>query len=211
MDGVNGELTTLLLRGIVLGLSIAAPVGPIGVLTIRRTLADGRLHGLVSGLGAATADLIYGAITALGLTTLSGALVAQERWVRLGGGLFLLYLGVRTLLSRPADTAAQARSGGLWAAYGSALLLTLTNPLTILLFASIMAGLGLVGAGGGLLPAGTLVLGVFAGSALWWLALSTVVSLVRNRFTPGAMRWVNRISGLVIIAFGLYALFGLLR
>lgn len=197
------------LRGLVIGFSIAAPVGPIGVLCIRRTLADGRLAGLVSGLGAATADAFYGSLAGFGLTLVSNFLVSQQRWLRLVGGLFLLYLGIKTFLSAPASNPGQVikmSSRGLWGAYLSTLLLTLTNPLTILSFAAIFAGLGLVETGGDMLSAGTLVLGVFCGSAAWWLLLSGGVSLLRKRVTPGMLRWVNRLAGVVIIAFGILAL-----
>ena len=117
----------LLLRGGLIGLAIAAPVGPIGVLCIRRTLADGWVFGLVSGLGAATADALYGCIAGFGLTLVSAALISHQAWLRLAGGLFLCYLGTRTLISRPAEQAASVRGGGLWRAYGSTLFLTLTN------------------------------------------------------------------------------------
>jgi len=197
------------LRGLVIGFSIAAPVGPIGVLCIRRTLADGRLAGLVSGLGAATADAFYGSLAGFGLTLISNFLVSQQRWLRLVGGLFLLYLGIKTFLSAPASNPGQVikmSSRGLWGAYLSTLLLTLTNPLTILSFAAIFAGLGLVETGGDMLSAGTLVLGVFCGSASWWLLLSGGVSLLRKRVTPAMLRWVNRIAGVVILGFGVVAL-----
>jgi len=201
--------TTFFLRGLLIGFSIAAPVGPIGVLCIRRTLSDGRLAGLVSGLGAASADAFYGSLAGFGLTLVSNFLVSQQRWLRLVGGLFLVYLGLKTLLSAPADQSnqvAKAGSRGLWGAYLSTLLLTLTNPLTILSFAAIFAGLGLVETGGDTLAAGTLVLGVFSGSAAWWLLLSGGVSLLRKRVTPAMLRWVNRIAGLVILGFGVVAL-----
>ena len=201
---------TFFFRGLLIGLSIAAPVGPIGVLCIRRTLAEGRTAGLVSGLGAATADALYGFIAAFGLTFISGFLIDQQTWLRLVGGLFLLYLGIKTLLAKPAGPAQPTPAGGrgLLAAYTSTLFLTLTNPITILFFAGIFAGLGAVGAGG-YASAAILVAGVFAGSALWWLTLSGLVSLFRTRFNARALRWVNGLSGLVIVGFGLAALFSL--
>ena len=199
----------LLLRGGLIGLAIAAPVGPIGVLCIRRTLADGWVFGLVSGLGAATADALYGCIAGFGLTLVSAALISHQAWLRLAGGLFLCYLGTRTLISRPAEQAASVRGGGLRRAYGSTLFLTLTNPVTILAFAAIFAGLGL--AAGGYASAGLLVLGVFLGSATWWLLLSSVVGAFRTRLSPSALLWVSRVSGLIILGFGAYALIGITR
>jgi threonine/homoserine/homoserine lactone efflux protein len=198
----------LLVRGIVLGLSIAAPVGPIGVLCIRRTLAEGRAHGLVSGLGAATADAIYGCIAAFGLAFVTDLLVGQQTWLRLIGGAFLVYLGIKTLLSAVAEEAAVAQGRGLAAAYVSTLALTLTNPMTILSFVAVFAGMGLPE--GEMGSAGVLVLGVFLGSALWWLLLSGAVGVLRHRLDSGVLRWVNRVSGAVIAGFGVAALLGLL-
>jgi threonine/homoserine/homoserine lactone efflux protein len=198
--------SSLFLRGLVIGLSIAAPVGPIGVLCIRRTLAQGRGYGLVSGLGAATADAVYGCVAGFGLTLISSFLVDQQVWLRLVGGAFLCYLGVKTLLAKPAEEAAKARGTGLLGAYASTLFLTLTNPMTILSFAAIFAGLGVAETNGGYIPAAILVLGVFAGSALWWLLLSGGVSLFRKKFAPQALVWGNRVSGLVVMGFGVFAL-----
>ncbi|MEK7444561.1 MAG: LysE family transporter [candidate division NC10 bacterium] len=200
----------MLLRGLVIGFSIAAPVGPIGVLCIRRTLADGRAVGFAAGLGAATADALYGAVAGFGLTVVSTALVGQQGWFRLVGGAFLCWLGARTFLARPAEAAAPAaRGAGLAGAYASTLVLTLTNPMTILSFAAVFAGLGVGAAGAGYGAAAVLVLGVFAGSALWWLVLSGAVGLLRDRVTPRGLRWVNRASGTIIAGFGLLALLSL--
>jgi threonine/homoserine/homoserine lactone efflux protein len=199
-------LAALLLRGVVLGLAIAAPVGPIGLLCIRRTLADGRRIGFVSGLGAATADGLYGAVAAFGLSAVTSALVAAQTPLRLVGGLFLVYLGVRTFRSRPAERAADApATGNLAGAYASTFLLTITNPMTILSFAAIFAGAGLGAATGGT-SAALLVLGVFLGSALWWLLLSSTVGLLHARVTPVTLAWVNRACGLALCTFGLLAL-----
>jgi threonine/homoserine/homoserine lactone efflux protein len=198
-----------LLRGLVIGFSIAAPVGPIGVLCIRRTLAKGRTSGFISGLGAATADAIYGCIAGFGLTFISSVLISQQVRLRLVGGAFLCYLGLRTLLTKPAEQAALAEGRGLVGAYASTFFLTLTNPMTVLSFAAIFAGLGVASTGGDYVSAGALVLGVFTGSALWWLTLSGIVSVFRARFNPRGLRWVNRISGVIITGFGLFALLSL--
>lgn len=196
----------IFLRGLLIGISIAAPVGPIGVLCIRRTLAEGRLSGLVSGLGAASADAIYGIIAGFGLTFISGFLVAQQIWLSLFGGIFLCYLGIRTFISRPSEDAAQTQSHGLLRNYLSIFFLTLTNPMTILSFAAIFAGLGLADSSGDYGSAIILVLGVFSGSALWWLILSFGVSLFRERVTYQWMMWINRASGVIVFGFGIVAL-----
>jgi len=198
-----------LLRGLVIGFSIAAPVGPIGVLCIRRTLADGRVSGLVSGLGAATADAIYGCIAGFGLTFISSVLVSQQGWLRLIGGGFLCYLGLKTLLAKPAEQVASIKGSGLLGAYASTFFLTLTNPMTILFFAAIFAGLGVASASRNYASAGALVLGVFLGSALWWLTLSGVVGVFRAKLNPHWLRWVNRISGVIITGLGLLVLLSL--
>jgi len=200
----------LLLRGIIIGFSIAAPVGPIGVLCIRRTLAEGRASGFASGLGAATADALYGCIAGFGLTFVSNLLIGQQMWIRLIGGLFLCYLGVKTLLAKPAEQAALAKGSGLIGAYGSIFFLTLTNPMTILSFTAVFAAVGMGSVSGGYGSAAILVLGVFAGSGLWWLLLSSVAGAFRARFNTRALRWVNQISGVIITAFGLVALLSLI-
>ena len=196
----------LLLKGLAIGFSIAAPVGPIGMLCLRRTLAEGRLVGFVSGLGAATADGLYGAVAAFGLTAVSGLLVGQQTWFRLVGGLFLLYLGVRTFLARRARAKTGPSAGSLLGAYASTLVLTISNPVTILAFAAVFAGLGVTASGGGRYAAGLLVAGVFLGSAAWWLMLSVGVGLSRAWFSETGLRWVNRVAGAVIFAFGVAAL-----
>jgi threonine/homoserine/homoserine lactone efflux protein len=194
----------LFLRALIIGISIAAPVGPIGVLCIRRTLANGRLAGFASGMGAASADMVYGAIAAFGLTAITGLLVENAFWLRIVGGVFLLFLGMRTFLEKPSDTPAQASQGGLLSMYTSTFFLTITNPMTILSFAAIFAGTMLGDTTGSPL---IMVVGVFVGSAAWWLTLSFVVGVLRDRLTQAHMAWINRISGVIIIAFGLYALF----
>ena len=194
------------LRGLIIGFSIAAPVGPIGVLSIRRTLTQGWLIGLLTGLGAATADGIYGCIAGFGLTFIADVLIQQTFWFRLLGGVFLCCLGVKTILSQPADREASIQSQGLVGAYLSTVFLTLTNPMTILAFAAVFAGLGLASTAGNYLQATILVLGVFLGSALWWLLLSGGVSLLRTAFTPKRLQWLNRISGLILLVFGIIAL-----
>ena len=193
----------LFLRAFIIGISIAAPVGPIGVLCIRRTLANGKTAGFVSGMGAATADMVYGAIAAFGLTAITGLLVENAFWLRIVGGVFLLYLGVKTFREKPSDKPAEASADGLWSMYLSTFFLTITNPMTILSFAAIFAGTMLGSKTGSPL---TMVTGVFAGSAAWWLTLSFGVGILRDRLTQTHMAWINRISGAIIIAFGVYAL-----
>ena len=195
----------LFLEGIAVGLAIAAPVGPIGALCVNRTLHHGAWIGLASGLGAACADAVYGAIAGFGVSSVAAFLVDFQGLLRLFGGAFLLVLGIRILTRGPAHEAAQpawseAHPAG---ALASCFLLTLTNPTTILSFVAIFAGLGLVQEGRDYAAAASLVFGVFLGSAFWWLALSAMVSLLRGRVTPAILVWVNRVSGAVITGFGI--------
>jgi threonine/homoserine/homoserine lactone efflux protein len=167
------------------------------------------MSGLLSGLGAATADGIYGFIAAFGLTFVSSLLLGYQMWIKLVGGLFLCYLGLKTLLSKPAENPACAEGQGLLGAYASTFFLTLTNPMTILSFTAVFAGLGIGNAAGDYGSASLLVLGVFGGSAAWWLVLSGGVSVLRSKFTPSTMGWVNKVAGVVILGFGVIALLSL--
>lgn len=195
-----------LLKGFIIGFSIAAPVGPIGVLCIRRTLTYGIGFGFLSGLGAATADAIYGIIAGFGLTVLSDSLIGQQLWLRLVGGLFLGYLGVKTFLTNPAEKPAVVEDKGLLSSYLSTFLLTLTNPMTIISFTAVFAGLGLGANNSNYLSSLFLVIGVFLGSSSWWLLLSFGVNLLRKKVTVNGLRWINKGAGFVIFAFGLMAL-----
>jgi threonine/homoserine/homoserine lactone efflux protein len=202
---------TLFFRGLVLGFTIAAAVGPISLLTIRRTLAHGRVYGLASGLGVAAADGTYGAIAAFGLTAVTSLLVGGRALLGLVGGAFLLVLGWRTITSRPGAVAEAADRPGLAGAFASIYALTMTNPMTILSFAALFAGLGVVGgAGGGGAGAGAgaavLVAGVFCGSAAWWVVLTSLVSAFRSRMTVEVLGWVNRVSGFVLLVFAVVAI-----
>lgn len=202
-----------LAKGLLLGFAIAAPVGPIGVLCIRRSLTEGWLTGFLTGMGAATADGFYGGVAAFGLTAISSALVAEQGIIRVVGGVLLCYLGLRTLRAKPAVEAIRAvetatrRRSGLLGAYASTVGLTLTNPATILSFAAVFAGLGFARAASSSFAAPALLTaGVFLGSACWWLLLSGGVSMLRSRLRPGALRWVNYLSGVLLLAFGVAAL-----
>jgi threonine/homoserine/homoserine lactone efflux protein len=197
------------LKGLVIGFTIAAAVGPISLLTIRRTIAHGGLYGLVSGLGVATADATYAGIAAFGLTAVTGLLVSGRIVLGLVGGAIIVLLGVRTMLSRPGEVARDADRPGLAAAFGSIFALTMTNPMTILAFAAVFAGLGLA-AGSSLGEAVVLTLAVWAGSALWWVVLTSVLGWLRERVSTRSLVWVNRVSGAALVVFGFVAIVGAL-
>ncbi|MFH1135347.1 MAG: LysE family transporter [Pseudomonadota bacterium] len=192
----------LWIKGLIIGFSIAAPVGPIGVLCIRRTLAAGRWAGLLTGLGAATADAVYGAVAAGGVTGAAAVFSMLESPLRLGGGLFLILLGIRTFLAQPKAGAGEADRVGLVSCFVSTFFLTLTNPATIISFGAVFAVLGLSGDGPSWSSAGLLTAGVFSGSALWWLLLSGGIGLIGRRIDHRGMVWINRLSGAVLMAFG---------
>jgi threonine/homoserine/homoserine lactone efflux protein len=191
------------LRGLLIGLLIAAPVGPIGVLCIRRTLTDGKLTGLLSGLGAATADAVYGSVAGFGLTFISNLLVNQKIILQIIGGIFLCYLGLKTILEKPTTEA--ETSTQIAGAFASTFFLTITNPMTILSFSAIFAGFEIAIAND-YSEAMILVLGVFLGSASWWLVLTSGVSLFRDKLSKNTIQIVNQISGTIILVFGLIAL-----
>ena len=200
-------------RGLLIGLSVAATVGPMSVLCIQRTLQKGFLYGLVSGLGIATADCLYGSIAGFGLSVIATFLVHQQLWIRAVGGVFLFYLGVKTLVTKPARQAAMpttSKTMNFANAYASTCLLTLTNPLTILSFVAIFAGLGVGVEKNSFFSALLTVCGVFLGSSLWWLILTRGISLLRGTFTPRWLLWINRVSGCIITIFGLLALLSIL-
>lgn len=196
-----------LLQGIVLGFSIAAPVGPIGLLCIRRTLAGGRMSGFVSGLGAATADSVYGFIAAFGLTAISSFLLNYRLPIRIIGALFLFYLAFKIFSSKPASAEAEAKnSASLFKSYISTVVLTLTNPTTILSFIAVFAGLGIGMKAHNYTSAAVTVLGVFIGSAAWWLILSTIVGLLHHKISDKSMIWINRVAGILIASLGIISL-----
>jgi threonine/homoserine/homoserine lactone efflux protein len=199
-----------LIKGFIIGLSISVPVGPIGILCIRRTLAQGRMVGFLSGLGAATADAFYGAIAGFGITFLVNFIIGKQIWLHLIGGALLCILGIKTFLSKPAEQGVPVEGNSRWHAYLSTFFLTLTNPLTIIFFAAVFAGLGVGTGGEHFLFAGILVLGIFIGSAMWWLVLCGFTGLLQKLLSPERLQWLNRISGLIILGFGLFALLGLL-
>ena len=203
-------MTAFFLKGLVFGFLLAATVGPMWVLCLRRTLAAGALVGFASGMGIAVADAIYGAVAAFGLTAVSSFLTGQGFWLGLAGAAFLLWLGVKALFARPEPIetgggAADASARDLAAAFFSTLGLTLTNPPTILAFAAIFAGLGLA-SNSDYAAAGAIVAGVFTGSAAWWVILAAGAGRLRARVGPRLMRGINIVSGCTILGFAAWQL-----
>ena len=193
----------LFLSAAIIGFIAAAPIGPVNVLCIQRTLNQGRAIGIISGLGAATADAVYGGIAGLGLTLTSHILLKNQLWIRSAGGLFLCYLGVRIILAKQRDHAVSNHVRGFMGAYTSTLVLTLANPTTIFSYGIMFAGFGIISPHHGPEAAWFLVPGVFIGSAMWWITLSGGAGMLRSRLNESGFTWVNRISGAIVAGSGL--------
>jgi threonine/homoserine/homoserine lactone efflux protein len=201
-----------LYKGLILGFSVAAPVGPIGVICINRTLNKSFTAGFVSGLGAATADLLYGLIAGLGLTVISTFLINQKSWIQIIGLIFLTYIGFRTIFRKERDIEfISLADKGLLKDYFTTLILTITNPITILFFIAVFAGLGLTDGISGFYPVFLLVLGVFAGSCTWWLFLSGMTEYLKTRLSRNFLKRINLASGLIILIFSLMILLDLIQ
>jgi threonine/homoserine/homoserine lactone efflux protein len=200
-------VSSLLLRGFALGFAVAASPGPIFFLCLRRTLQRGRLYGLISGLGVATADGFYAAVASLGVAAVATAIASGRRPLAVIGGAVLIVLGARILLERRQELKeAPATTGPSLAwAYLSTLGLTITNPATIISFAALAATLGL-GSGAGLMKPAVLIGGVLFGSVAWWCVLAVAASLLRTRLTPAVIRGVSAFSGLAIAVLGMLAI-----
>lgn len=197
------------LRGLAVGLAIAAPVGPVGILCIRRAVASGRRAAFIAGLGAALADTFYGAVAGLGLTLVSDFLTRQRLALSVVGGIFLIVVGIRTARTRPDAKAKPMSNVGLARDFLSSFLITLTNPATVLAFMAVFAAMGAIGITTHDHDASYLLAGVFTGSALWWLFLSIAAGAVRHRFHPGWIAWSNRVAGGLLTVFGVGVLFSL--
>lgn len=206
----------ILIQGIVFGFFLALPVGPVGVLCVQRTLSQGRMHGLISGLGAAFGDALYGAVAAFGISAVEDWITGHQSALRLVGGIVLLLLALRTVVSmvrhrpvwseRDEKISRRIETHSLVKDFISTFMLAITNPITFIAFAGLLATLGFTEAGRSIGNASILVLGVFAGSALWWIALSSTASLFRP-FVDGSYQvWMDRIVALVLAGFGIYAL-----
>jgi threonine/homoserine/homoserine lactone efflux protein len=197
------------IQGIVIGLAVAVPVGPLGLLCINRSLMLGALAGLVSGMGVATADALTAGIAALGISLISDFLIAQQFLLRLVGGVFLCVLGYRIYRIEAPRKAPTISAQSLFGAYATTFFLTISNPVTILSFIVIYAGWHVPSLHGRYLAAALLMTGVFIGSAMWWVILFAGLSLFRLKLSNGVVGWVHRVSGVAIVAFGIGVLLSL--
>jgi threonine/homoserine/homoserine lactone efflux protein len=200
----------LLLQGMIIGLVVAVPVGPLGLLCINRALVMGPWCGLLSGFGVATADALAAGIAALGISLVSAFLTDHQTGLRFIGGMFLCYLGLKIYNCEPTRQAPSSDFNGWFGAYATTFLLTLSNPVTILSFIAIYAGWGIESLSGHYFAAAILMLGVFIGSAMWWIALFVGLTAFRDKFSMRVLRWIHKISGLVIASFGVVVLLSLI-
>jgi threonine/homoserine/homoserine lactone efflux protein len=198
------------LRGLIIGFTIAAAVGPITLLVIRRTVAHGGMYGFASGLGVAAADATYAGVAAFGLTAVTSVLVSGHVLLAVVGGAIIAITGIRTIRSRPTGPAVDAERPGLAGAFLSIYALTMTNPLTIVLYAGVFAGIGLV-AGSSFVDAAVITVAAWLGSTAWWLILCSIVGWARRRVSTTALLWVNRISGAALVVFGIVAIVSVIR
>jgi len=204
-------LFLFLLKGVAVGFVIAVPVGPVGVLCVRRTIFEGRLFGFLSGLGAASADTIFGIVAGFGLTVVSDLLLGYQGWLRLAGGVFLVYIGVSALRTRIVRAEVpETNAENLFGAYFSTFVLTITNPVTILAFLGIFAGIGFSGEEATLGRAAILVAGVLLGSLIWWLGISLGAGLFRKSFGERHLMLLNHVSGGILTLSGIGLLCSLL-
>lgn len=195
---------TYLMIGILVGFAMAIPLGPLGIMCIRNTLSKGHLQGLMIGLGAATADMIYSSIAAFGLTAISDGLDTYRILIRILGGVLLLFIGVRTFRTKPKDPKLTITNGGSVKSYISSLGITLTNPSTIFAFIAVFATFDLT-KGITIISSSALVAGIFLGSSLWFLVLSSGVALFRKKLDHRGLSWANKIAGVLIFASGIFA------
>jgi len=192
-----------LLKGLAVGIVIAVPVGPVGVMCVRRTIFEGKAAGFVSGLGAATADALFGCIAAFGLTFVSEWLIGYHQWLRIAGGCYLLYIGCSALLAAPeAKRPSEPDAESLLRDFLSTFALTLTNPITIVAFLGIFSAIGLGGGDATFARAAILVLGVWLGSLLWWLTLTFGLGSLFQSFEARHLKWINRASGVILFLSG---------
>lgn len=197
----------LLLKGFIIGFSASVSIGPIGVLVIQRTLNKGRLAGFISGMGAAVADTIYAIIAGFSLTYIISFLQEKHVLFQLFGGLVLLALGLKIFYTNPVLQLRRQRrkKSRLIEDFFSMFFLTFTNPLVVFIFVAIFAGLGILNEESGYLQTIIIVLGVFLGASVWWFSLSSLLSRFKSKFRLKSLWWLNKISGLLIFAFGLFA------
>jgi threonine/homoserine/homoserine lactone efflux protein len=199
----------LFIKGTIIGFALALPIGPIGITCIRKTITEGRLHGLIVGLGGATADLIYSCIAAFGITNISNEINNHRFWIRLAGGIFLFTLGIITYLTKPKEHKLHINSKEIFKLYFFTLLLSFTNPLTIFAFIAVFALIG-IGTTVSFYSLCFLVIGIFAGSSSWFLILTWAAKYYGKKFNKIWLQKINKILGILILISGIIAIMSVL-
>jgi arginine exporter protein ArgO len=192
----------LFIKGIAVGFAIAAPIGPVGVLCIQRSLTKGVLYGLVSGMGAAVADATFGAIATFGVSFVADFLDRQRFWFQLGGGGLLLGMGLHTVLAKWRPPSARPGADDFAHDWATTFLLTITNPITIFSLTAVFVAVGIAAGTETLLGSGLVVAGVFLGSMLWWTVLCGGVSFFHGQVPDAYLRWIRTVSGIIMLIFG---------
>lgn len=195
------------IKGIIIGLSASVPLGPIGLICIQKTLNNKRTNGIVAGTGAALADTFFAVVAAFGISAVHNFIETQQLFLRISGGIILIFLGFKFLLTNPAIQIRKKRNknNNLWADFASVFLLTLSNPLTVVIFGAIFAGFGIIPKESRWLDVIMLISGVFIGAMIWWISLVNIINLFRKKFRLRRLWWMNKIMGVIIIVFGLFA------
>lgn len=198
-----------LIKGMIVGLLGSIPLGPVGVLCIQRTINKGRLSGLISGMGAATVDMFFALVAALGLTYIINFIEEQQFYIQLIGGGVLIFLGAKIFNTNPIKQIRRHRKkkNKLIEDFLSVLFLTLSNPLAVFLFVAAFAGIGIVSSNDSSIKSTFIITGVFAGAMVWWGVLTFLVDMFRKKFRLKQLWWINKIAGLIIIVFGVAAMF----
>ena len=192
----------LFIQGMIVGFTIAVPVGPISLVCIHRTVAGGRLHGIISGLGVATSDSFYAAVAFLGMTAISGLIIANQMVFHLVAGVVLAAVGILVFRSVPAAIKDAGNPESYARDYLALLAIAAANPLTIIFFITILPGFGVVAHGTTLIAAVPFVAGIFLGETVWWILLCGSLGSVRSRLSVDNLRWINQASGVLIAVFG---------
>jgi threonine/homoserine/homoserine lactone efflux protein len=195
---------SLFLKGWMIGLSVAMPVGPISLLCFRNSLAHGMRYGLMSGIGVAVADAVCGALAGIGVTAISGFLTTHHNLLQLFGAIFLCIFGATIFATKPIEPGDNQYRSSYKGVFFTTFMLTLTNPMTILCFTGLYAGLGV--GDDGLMSSFVTTLGVFIGSFVWWIVLCFLASLIKGKVSSNASMWLNKISGMLIFGFGFFVL-----
>jgi threonine/homoserine/homoserine lactone efflux protein len=193
---------SLFIQGIVIGLTLAVPVGPIALICIQRTLTDGRFHGIFSGIGVATADSFYAAVTVLGLTMISGVIIAHQFLFRFLAGIVLIFVGIRVFMSLPSCVCAKTVHETYFKDYLSMVGIAIANPLTLVFFLIVLPGFGIVINSTTFLSAAEFIAGVFFGSTAWWILLCGAIGSMRSSFSVKTLGLINRVSGVIISVCG---------